>query len=447
MYVLVTCSAEKMRDIQEKHLTALDEIWFSRVKAEVANHTSNRADRRRPSYQQHPSEPPEGSFQGALAQTVEAFHGRYHCFLHCLAFPVCSHGEDAPAKRYGDAVEQFAKLLVRPLQNSATDFHTNFDGLSDLGCIQLFRFCCADFHRFAPILAWPSLKTETTRNGYAVNPLLVACVILGSLAAAARWCDLEMILGKFSLQLSDVFRGGTHHFIRARAHLLRSAIPRSSVASRADDHASAVSGRSGCIVHHVDSCNAVVHDAVLRRIFRRHCFGNRASWWPEKSAVGRVQLAQTQARGQVPGGDNIGRTASALAWTRGRALSWLVSLGVVRDVHPANGRVEVGRQAVFYLRLFWVLLRHLFRDTVPWWGIVGDTEGFQPDNGESTHHCWMVFLGNWRSCEASWILSESCWCGRYLSVWSVGPQFYWPSSAAACIPVRRCGTFSARRRH
>lgn len=163
------------------------------------------------------------------------------------------------AKRYGDAADQLAKLSVRSMHISATDFHITFNGLSVLDCTQLFCFCRADVHRLIPVLAWPPFRAKTARNGCTVSLLLTMCVTLPRLSTAARWCDFEMVLGKFSPQLSEIFRNGIHRFMPARAHLLISAIPESFVSDRAEDYASAVSGKSS----YVQNCISFIDGTVL----------------------------------------------------------------------------------------------------------------------------------------------------------------------------------------
>lgn len=82
-----------------------------------------------------------------------------------------------------------------------------------------------------PELAWPNGKIKKTMNGYIVNLVLATYVVIQRLAKSDRQSDLERIFVKFSSRLIEIFCDGPNHLLRARVHLLTSAITKYFIAA------------------------------------------------------------------------------------------------------------------------------------------------------------------------------------------------------------------------
>lgn len=59
-----------------------------------------------------------------------------------------------------------------------SDFSENFDKLSDQICLSLFRFRQEDMPRVVSVFAWKLRDSKAKHYRYAVNPLIVSCLLL-----------------------------------------------------------------------------------------------------------------------------------------------------------------------------------------------------------------------------------------------------------------------------
>ena len=69
---------------------------------------------------------------------------------------------------------------------SMTDFAFNFNSLSNFKCMIKFRFCKEDTSKVAKAKSWPNNVTSTARNGYGVNHIVAACIVLRQFAGSCR---------------------------------------------------------------------------------------------------------------------------------------------------------------------------------------------------------------------------------------------------------------------
>lgn len=152
------------------------------------------------------------------------------------------------------------KRLVRRSQNIfAASFAIKLSTLSDLQCCRLFRFCCEYMLRFIPVLTWPKNKRKPTKTEYSVTLFLATYLVLRRLAMADRWYDMESLFRKSAAQLSENFCDAVHIFMKKRAGLLTTSIPRSYIVRWAEWFAPAAAGKSGSM----GNCVAFIHGIVI----------------------------------------------------------------------------------------------------------------------------------------------------------------------------------------
>lgn len=151
------------------------------------------------------------------------------------------------AVMHAESTNELQLLDARSREIRMSSFSANFHSLTDMGCVQLFRFRRTDIMRLVPIIAWPPTQRRTRYNGYATDPLMATCIVLRRLATPARWCDLELLFGKHGPQLSIIFREALGIFMRENGNLLDSAIPATFMSDRASRYASSILTRNGCL--------------------------------------------------------------------------------------------------------------------------------------------------------------------------------------------------------
>jgi hypothetical protein len=100
-------------------------------------------------------------------------------------------------------------------------------------------------------MAWPEGKRATSRNRYAVTPMLACCVVLRRLATPARWSDLEHLFGKHAPQLSEIFWEALEMLLYSRGHLITGDLSKAHLEANASKYAAAISSKepamSGCV--------------------------------------------------------------------------------------------------------------------------------------------------------------------------------------------------------
>jgi DDE superfamily endonuclease len=86
----------------------------------------------------------------------------------------------------------------------------NINSLSDLQCLQRYRFRRKDVGFIAGLIPWengldPNGKMRTSQKRYLVDPLESTAIMLRRLATPSRWIDLQIEFGKHRSALSEVF--------------------------------------------------------------------------------------------------------------------------------------------------------------------------------------------------------------------------------------------------
>lgn len=163
------------------------------------------------------------------------------------------------ARNFHRAQSNIENLLIRSNRISISSFTFNFNKFSDYDCLSYFRFRKEDISRVMNATAWPTEKTLTSRNRYAVNPVLSTCILLRRLASPARWRDLEEMFGKHASQLSEIFWESVEHLLDAREQLLSSDMKAAYLVPRLERLAAAVYQKSGCL----QNCVGFIDGTVL----------------------------------------------------------------------------------------------------------------------------------------------------------------------------------------
>lgn len=130
--------------------------------------------------------------------------------------------------------------LARRNRIGLSQFSFNFNSLTENDTLLQFRFRKVDVMRMIDAVSWPPFKSHTCRNRFAVTPLLATCIILRRLSSPARWKDLEMLFGKHSSQLSEIFWEGLEHMLHDRLHLITGPINQEFMIEKAPIYAQSV---------------------------------------------------------------------------------------------------------------------------------------------------------------------------------------------------------------
>lgn len=138
------------------------------------------------------------------------------------------------------------------------DFSFNFNRFTDLECLLLLRFRKKDIVRLIPVIAWPVLKLHTSRNRYAVTPILATCILLRRLATPARWTDLIRLFGKWPPQMSEIFWESLEHMLHYRKHLITDSIGSDFMRQRAEMYAGKVFEKCGALTNVVGFIDGTV---------------------------------------------------------------------------------------------------------------------------------------------------------------------------------------------
>ena len=101
-----------------------------------------------------------------------------------------------------------AKFIFKANRISLSDFSFNFNGLTQLDCLRMFRFEKDDLYKMVDCVGWPWTINTTKRNRYACDPVLVTCIIMRRISSPSRWSDLEILFGRHASQLSESFWEG-----------------------------------------------------------------------------------------------------------------------------------------------------------------------------------------------------------------------------------------------
>jgi hypothetical protein len=86
----------------------------------------------------------------------------------------------------------------------------NLNSISDLPCLQRYRFTRKDFRFLADLIPWGKRldhegRMRTSQKRYLVDPVKATAIILRRLATASRWVDVESEFGKHRSALSEIF--------------------------------------------------------------------------------------------------------------------------------------------------------------------------------------------------------------------------------------------------
>lgn len=105
-------------------------------------------------------------------------------------------------------------------------FERNLAIMTEQACMEFLRFNHVNFKQVVPLIGLPEGRIRTSYNWYATAATIDSCVVLARLARPVKWGGMEMLFGKFSPQLADIFIEALHHFIDKRGALLASPIPK-----------------------------------------------------------------------------------------------------------------------------------------------------------------------------------------------------------------------------
>lgn len=137
---------------------------------------------------------------------------------------------------------------MKRMSMANTNFTTNFDTMTDHAPLSLFLFQKADVLRKVSAMSWPSDRSHTKRNRYRSDPLIVTCcVILRFMCTSTRWQNIEDLLGRHCLQLSEIFWEGVQELLSNRFHLLTGDICASFIPENMGRYALAIHDASSAL--------------------------------------------------------------------------------------------------------------------------------------------------------------------------------------------------------
>jgi nuclease HARBI1 len=160
---------------------------------------------------------------------------------------------------YTKAKENRNNHIQRSKRLSISDFSFNFNGFSESDSLSLFRFRKDDVLRMMTAIAWPAHRFASKRNRYSVTPLLATCIVLRRLSTPCRWRDLELLFGKHTSQLSEIFWECIENFLSIRENLISGELHRGFLADNASRYAQAVHSKSNGL----DNCVGFIDGTVL----------------------------------------------------------------------------------------------------------------------------------------------------------------------------------------
>lgn len=96
-------------------------------------------------------------------------------------------------------------LLCWSKRISTACFLLNFNAFSNADALRLFRFEKKHVKNRRRDHRISINKNSHQSNRYSVTGILFTCIIIHRLPNPARWCDLELLLGKHSSKLSENF--------------------------------------------------------------------------------------------------------------------------------------------------------------------------------------------------------------------------------------------------
>jgi hypothetical protein len=104
--------------------------------------------------------------------------------------------------------EQIELQMLAQIRIWTSSFYIN--ALSDLQCLQRYRFRREDVGFVAGLIPWengldPNGKMRTSQKRYLVDPLESTAIMLRRLATSSRGIDLQIEFGKHRSALSEVF--------------------------------------------------------------------------------------------------------------------------------------------------------------------------------------------------------------------------------------------------
>jgi nuclease HARBI1 len=108
-------------------------------------------------------------------------------------------------------------------------------------------------------IAWPAHRCASKRNRYSVTPLLATCIVLRRISTSCRWRDLELLCGKHTSQLSEIFWECIENFLSIRENLIYGELHSGFLADNASRYAQAVHSKSNGL----DNCIGFIDGTVL----------------------------------------------------------------------------------------------------------------------------------------------------------------------------------------
>lgn len=105
----------------------------------------------------------------------------------------------------GDTKESLSLSTSSTCEIAIAKFTTSLNKLCERTCLKQLRFTRKDIDGIVPVLAWQIAEKRTQRTVCGFPSLLATCLILRYMKSPYRWCDIELVFGKLTAQLSEIF--------------------------------------------------------------------------------------------------------------------------------------------------------------------------------------------------------------------------------------------------
>lgn len=187
----------------------------------------------------------------------------YTCLSALLAARGAGHNVDGLllicVQNYGRSVVDLYLRQRRVNRLSTTNFTFNFNSLSEEQCLLQFRFTREYVEKMVSVVGWPAGMTHSSRNRYSCSPILCTCVLLRRLATPCRWTDLELLFGKHTPQLSEIFWETLESFLELRKSLVFGHVREDFIKPRLERYADAIYAKTNAL----DNCVGHIDGTVL----------------------------------------------------------------------------------------------------------------------------------------------------------------------------------------
>lgn len=138
------------------------------------------------------------------------------------------------------------------------NWYENFMCMADDQMLSKFRICREEIPHIVKAVTCNDDSGRTSRNQYSKNPLLTTLIILRRLASPCRWIDLEILFGKHSSQLSEIFWEGIENMIESRGHLITGPISAQFIHENAASFSDSIHQKCDAFMHCVGFIDGTV---------------------------------------------------------------------------------------------------------------------------------------------------------------------------------------------